>query len=217
MRPTRRDLLAGVGTGIAAGLAGCTSGGASFGAGEAVLSESVRKDTGYGHHRTTEDTVVKEYGLFGVTRSVEVTNVVAEYDRAVEIGLLGTRLQAAVFAVLSTPQVRLVGRSFNPVADMTTVDIAEMIQERYEDISDVEEDGSFTATVAGESTSVTRFTAKARLVTVGTGIDVYLFVSSAVEFGEDFLVTLAVHPREFGRAEGTVQQLMGGVERAETA
>lgn len=211
MQPTRRDLLAGVGAGIAVGAAGCTSGGASFGAAEATLSTSVQSDTGYSHHRTTEDTVVKEFGRFGFSRSVEVTNVVSEYDRAIEIGLLDARLQAAVFAVLSTPQVRIVGRSFNPVADMTTAEIAELIQERYDGISDVREDGSFTAPVAGESTTVTRFTAKARLVAANVGLDVYLFVSSAVEVGEDFLVTLAVHPQAHGRKEDTVRRLMDGV------
>lgn len=211
MRPSRRDVLAGAGTGLAVGLAGCTSGGASFGAAEATLATAVQSDTGYSHHRTTEDTIVKEFGRFGITRSVEVTNVVAEYDRAIELGLLDTRLQAAVFAVLSTPQVRILGRSFNPVADMSTVEIADLLQERYEGISDVEEDGEFTAPVAGESTTVTRFTAEARLVAAGVALDVYLFVSAAVEVGEDFLVTLSVHPQAHGRKEDTVRRLMDGV------
>ena len=217
MQPTRRELLAGLGTGAAVGLAGCsgqlTAEGAAFDATEATLSASVQSDTGYTHHRTEPFTVTREFGRFGLTRRVEVTNVVSEYDRAIELGFLGTRVQAAVFATLSTPQVRVLGRSFNPVAEMTTVEIAEMIQERYENVDDVREDGTFPARVGGESTTVTRFTATARLVDPGLSVEVFLYVSEAVEFGEDFLVTLAVHPRAFGRARDTVETLMGGVGR----
>jgi hypothetical protein len=95
MQPTRRDLLAGLGTAAAAGLAGCsgqwTAEGATFGATEAALSASVQRDTGYSHHRTEPFTVTREFGRFGLTRSVGVSNVVSEYDRAVELGFLGTR------------------------------------------------------------------------------------------------------------------------------
>ena len=216
MQPTRRELLAGAGTGLAVGLAGCsgqlTAEGAAFDAVEATLSASVQSDTGYSHHRTQPFTVTREFKRLGFTRSVEVKNVISEYDRAIELGLLGGRLQAAVFATLSTPQVSILGKSFNPVADMSTVEIAEMIQERYENVSDVREDDTFESAVGGNATTVTRFTARARLVAAGIGVDVYLYVSEAVEFGEDFVVTLAVHPQAFGEQRDTVETLMGGVE-----
>lgn len=214
MRTTRRHLLAGAGAGIAAGLAGCTGGATSWGAANATLSTEVQNDTQFSHHRTTEDTITREFGVSVLTRTVEVTNVIAEYDRAIEVGPIGTRLQAAVFAVLSTPQVRMLGRTFNPVADMSTAEIAKMVQERYDQIGNVSEDREFEGTVAGESTTVTRFTATARLVEADVGLDVYLYVSQAVEAGEDFLVTLSVHPRSFDLERSTIEQLMGGVVHA---
>lgn len=216
MQPTRRELLAGAGTGLAVGLAGCsgqlTAEGAAFGAVEASLSASVQSDTGYSHHRTEPFTVTREFERLGFSRTVEVKNVVSEYDRAIELGLLGGRLQAAVFATLSTPQVDILGKAFNPVAEMSTVEVAEMIQERYENVTDVREQGSFESSVGGTSTTVTRFTATARLVETGVGVDVYLYVSEAVEFGEDFVVTLAAHPQAFGEQRETVATLMAGVE-----
>ncbi len=218
MRATRRELLVGAGGGLAVGLAGCTGqltgDGAAFAATEATLSAGVQADTGYSHHRTTEDTVVEEFERFGFTRRIEVTNVIGEYDRALELEFLGVRLQAAVFAILSTPQVRILGRSFNPVADMAPVEIAELLQERYEQIRDVQEDGSFETRVGGESTTVSRFTANARLVEAGRGVDVYLYISAAVEAGDDYVVTLAIHPQFFGRRRETVETLMAGVEHA---
>jgi hypothetical protein len=216
MQPTRRELLAGAGTGLAAGLAGCsgqlTADGAAFGAVEASLSASVQSDTDYSHHRTEEFTVTREFNRFGLSRNVEVTNVISEYDRAIELGVLGQRLQAAVFATLSTPQVEILWKSFNPVAEMSTVEIAHVIQERYENVSNVRERESFESTVSGESTTVTRFTARADLVATGAGVDVYLYVSEAVELGGEFVVCLAVHPQAMGQARGTVETLLAGVE-----
>jgi hypothetical protein len=215
MRPTRRQFL--VGTGAAAvGLAGCTgrltAEGAAFGATEATLSASVQSDTGYSHHRTVEDVQSRQFSRFGISRTVEVTSVVSEYDRAIELGFLGTRIQAAVFATLSSPRISILGRDFNPLADMSTEAIANQIQERYDNIHNVREGGSLEAEVAGETTTVTRFTADARLIEVGQGVEIYLYVSEPLEAGEDFVVTLAAHPTAFGRNESTVRTLMGGVE-----
>lgn len=218
MEPTRRDFLAGAGGGLAVGLAGCsgrlTAEGAAFEAKTAALPAGVQSDTGYTHYRTEPFTVTREFSRFGISRSVDVTNVVAEYDRGIELGLLGTRLQAAVFAALSTPQVSIVGRSFNPVAEMSPIEIAEMIQKRYDSIDDIREDGSFDSTLGGESTTVTRFIANARLVEAGTTVEVYLYVSEAVPIGEDFIVALAVHPTVFGGQRDTVETLLSTLEHA---
>ncbi|MEF8807005.1 DUF6517 family protein [Natronomonas sp.] len=218
MKNTRREFLAATGAVGAAGLAGCTgqltSEGAAFEATEATLSANVQNETGYSHYRTVEDVQTREFSRFGISRTVEVTSVISEYDRAIELGFLGTRIQAAVFATLSTPTITILGRDFNPIADMDTVAIAEMIQDRYDNIRNVQEDASFETEVAGETTAVTRFTADARLVEIGQGIEIYLYVSEPVELGEDFVVTLAGHPTAFGRNESTVRTLMGGVEHS---
>jgi hypothetical protein len=217
MRPTRRELLGAAGAGGLAGLAGCvgtlTEDGAGFTATAAVLPTAVQEDTGYTHFRTTEETVTEEFERFGFSRSVEVTNGLSEYDRALELDFLGVRVQAAVFATLSTPQVSILGRSFNPVAELSTAEIAEKIQQRYENVENVREEASFEAPVAGETATVTRFVADARLVEAGTTVEVYLYVNEAVELGEDFLVALASHPRAFGEQRDTVRALLAGVEQ----
>jgi hypothetical protein len=216
MKRSRRAFLAGVGTVGAAGLAGCsgqlTAEGAAFGATGATLSTSVQSETGYTHHRTAEDVRSRQFSRFGITRTVEVTSVVSEYDRAIELGWLGARIQSAVFATLSTPQISILGRDFNPIAEMDAAAIAGMLQDRYDNVEDVREDGEIETEVAGEATTVTRFTAEARLVELDRGIDIYLYVSDPVEVGEDFVVTLAAHPTAFGRNEDTVGTLLSGVE-----
>lgn len=216
MRPTRRELLAGVGTGVTVALAGCggrlTDEGVAFGAAAATLPGSVQSETGYTHHRTVPSTVTRRFQRFGITRDVDVTNVVSEYDRAIELGLLGQRLQAAVFATLSTPKVEILGRTFNPVAEMSTADIAELVQERYDQIENLEADAELEMPVAGQETTVTRFTADARLVETGLALQVYLSVSEAVSVGGDLLVTLAVHPTASGTQTSTIERLAANVQ-----
>lgn len=219
MTRSRRAVLATVGAGAATGLAGCagqlSADGAVFEADAAGLPRSVQEDTGYTHHRTDRVTERRTFGRFGLTRTVEVRSVVEEYDLAVDLGFLGVRVQAAVFAVLSTPQVRILGRTFNPVEDMSPVEVAATLQERYDDIDGVEPDGRFTASVASETTPVERFTATARLRGDGDshpGVEVYLYVSEVVAVGDDLVVGLAAHPRLFGRQQETVERLLASVE-----
>ena len=85
------------------------------------------------------------------------------------------------------------------------------VEERYENIENAAEDGTFETDVAGRSTTVTRFTADARLIELGQSVEIYLYVSEAVEVGDDFVVTVAAHPRAFGREEPLVRTLMAGV------
>jgi hypothetical protein len=216
MKKTRREFLAATSAVGAVGLAGCsgrpTAQGAAFGAVEATLPTSVQEETGYSNHRTVEDVQTRQFSRFGISRTVEVTSVVSEYDRAIELSLLGTRVRAAVFATLSTPQISILGRDFNPLADMSSEAIATQIQNRYDDIHNVRKEATLEADVAGETTTVTRFTADARLVEMGEGIEIYLYISEPIELGEDFVVTLAGHPTAFGRQEDTVRTLMGAVE-----
>lgn len=215
MQPTRRELLAGAGAAVGAGLAGCsgrlTADGATFGAASVDLPSSVQRETGYSHRRTIPEVVSREFRRFGLSRTVEVTNVVSEYDRAVELGVIGNRVQAAVFAVLSTPRIEVLGRSFNPVAEMSAADVAALLQQRYGALQDVREDGTFRASLAGEPATVTRFSAAAQLAQVGVGVDVYLYVSEAMEIGDDFVVGLAVHPQAVGARRDTVETLLAGV------
>lgn len=215
MQPTRRSFLTAAGSGTAVALAGCTGpmGGAAFAASGATLPEDVQQTTRYTLHRTDTPTVTRRFEWFGLERTVEVTNVVAEYDRGVDLSLLGRRVQAAVFAAFATPEVRLLGREYNPVAGMSTTELAETVQERYERFDDVSSAESFEAPVAGRPTTVTRFDAEARLLEVGRSVDVHLYLNEAVRLGDDHVVGLAVHPTLFGRQADTVRRLLAALER----
>jgi len=134
---TRRGALGLAGVVGLAGLAGCTAldvatGGepAEFAAGTATVADDTLSETGYELNEVSDQTVSREFEVAGQTREARVTNTIAEYDKAVEV--LGERYQAAVFAALTTPQVEVLGQSFNPIDDLSPDERAELIADRYE-------------------------------------------------------------------------------------
>lgn len=206
----RRRVLAGAGTALAAGLAGCTGGPLTFDAARAAVGRPALQATGYRSYRTAEVLFERKLGPGPLQRDVEVKSAVHEYDRAVELPVLG-RIRAAVFAVLSTPQVRVLGQRFNPIGGMSTDELAAAIQEHYDEIRQLTRDAELTATVLGTETTVTRYRGWARLLPADTAVGVFLYLTEAVESGEDFVVGLGVHPRTFGAQEATVRRLLDGV------
>lgn len=215
MDSTRRRFLGASGAALAVGLAGCldaVTGELEFAADPVRVSAAALRQANYSEVRVTPDTLVREVGVAGVRRSIRVTNWVSEYDQGVDLPF--GRLQAAVFAALSTPQIRVFGRSFNPVADTSTDDLAALVQSRYGGIRDVQRETSLRMTLLGQAVDATRYTARATLLDGGLSVDVYLYVTEAVEADDDLVLGFAAHPRPLGPREGTVRALLAGVEQA---
>lgn len=206
--------LAGIASTIAAGCIGVLTGSEpiSFEASPVGVDSDVAADAGY-EHRSVEPVVVEQaFEAAGQTRTVEVTNYRSQYEKSLDLGLLGER-EIAVFTVLSTPRVSVLDREFNPVADMSTEELAEMVQENYDGIDDVRHESDGDVTILGESTTQSRFAGTADFG--GTRIDIYLHISEAVESGENLVVTVGAYPRVAPGEAERVLALMAGVEPAE--
>jgi len=211
-RPTRRRLLAGVGAASIAGIAGCglfEDPVREFAAETATVSSAALAETGYEEFQVRDDVVTRSYEVGSETADVEVTNRIAEYDRSVEV--LGERFRGAVFAALSTPQVDVLGETFNPVGGMSDEELAEMLQERYETIDDVDRTDEYTAELLGTDTTVGVFDARGDPAEVGIGVDLVLHVATAVEAGDDFVVALGGYPAVVDDSDA-VTTLLGGVQ-----
>ncbi|MFC6837291.1 DUF6517 family protein [Halomarina ordinaria] len=199
MTMSRRRFVAGAtGTTALAALAGCLgvitgSEALTFDARPATLPESAREGTGYEEDDVSRMTVTREVSAAGQTREVEANNVLAQYDKGVDLPMIG-RLRAAVFTVLSTPKVDVLGRTFNPVADMSTDELVEMVQRRYENVQNVERVDSRTVSLLGEETNAVRYRADATLAEESATAEVHLTVTEAVGAGEDFVLCFAGSP-----------------------
>lgn len=216
---SRRRFLAGVGAVGAAGLAGCTTGDVLLGddpveftAETATVADEALEGTGYELHEITDETMVVDVSTAGLTREVRVTNRTAEYDRAIE--LFGERYQAAVFSVLSTPTTQILGRSYNPIEELEHDELAEMIQERYDEVHDVERGTEYSTNVLDEDASIVVYSARGDIAGTGLTVDLEMHISDPVPAGDDLVLCLAAFPEAFGDGENA-RRMMNGVVHAQ--
>ena len=216
MDSTRRRFLAATGALGLASLAGCSAldfalgnDSLAFEADVAVVAEATLSESEYAESNRTSDTITRTFEAGGQSREVEVTNKISEYDRGFSI--LGQEYRWATFTVLSTPKVELLGEAFNPVADMSTDDLVAMIQNRYDQLGNVERDSIHSVDHLDDAIEVVRYRAEGRFPEAGIELDLTLHIPNAVPVGEDFVVCFGVHPRRIDDTDA-INALLGGVE-----
>ncbi|WP_248515584.1 DUF6517 family protein [Salinarchaeum laminariae] len=214
---TRRSLLA---AGASAGLvasAGCLDfilgdDDLSFSATKPSVSNAALTETGYQKQRQREETLERKFEAGGSSRTVEVSNWYVEYDRTIDLSLLGGEQRATTFTAITTPKAKVLGQTFNPIDDMSTKDLVETVQDRYEGFGNLEAQDEQTATLLGKSTTVTRFTGTAEHAT-GAEIDIELQVTEAVGSNGDYALTYGAYPQRIADSEREHYfTLLGGVE-----
>lgn len=179
---------------------------ARFEADTARVPADVAADTGYEEVEITDDEIRREFDQ--VDRTVVVVNSIAEYARSVDLGPIGGEL--ARFTALATPKIDIVpGRPANPVGDMDAKEIAEMVQNQYDDIGNVEHVGSRDVELLGDTIEVSKFSADARTAG-GEDVPVYMHIGET-DNEDDFVVVVGVHPRDVDDQD-EIDTLIGAVE-----
>lgn len=190
-----------------------------FAATPASVPASALAETGYEEIEHEEVVVTRTYEVAGQTQDVEVTNHMAEYAKELDLGPLetitGQTFEAAVFVALSTPQVTVMGQTFNPVGEMSALELADLVQEQYDDMGSLDQVDETTAPLAGESTTVGKFETEAELVTAEMSVDLTLHIAEAVAVGDDFVIAIGGYPTAMAPEEQpNVFALMDAVEHA---
>jgi len=199
----RRALLAGTAAASVLGVSGCLSGilgtVTSLESTPAGVSESALESTGYEVAGIEEIVTEETVEAAEQSETISVTSHLSRYDK--RVGIEGVAEQAtATFAVLSTPQLAVAGRTFNPVGEMSAREVADLLADSYDNISNIEPDTEETITILDQSTTKSRFTAEASYFDFPIELDVH--VTEAVERDDDFLVSLGVYPRLVRAIEG---------------
>lgn len=206
----RRAVLAGVPTALLLG--GCTdliTGDVErFEADTAVVAEATLSETGYQEKRVEDMKIERNYDQ--VDKKVVVINRLAEYSKEVSIAGIGGEL--ARFTVLATPKVEVgpVG-PLNPVEEMSTKKVAEMVQQEYDTVENIEQVGTREATMLGNTVQVSKFRADAQ-TQAGESVEVFMHIAK-VESGDDFILAIGVHPRDVDEQDN-VDTMIGGVEHS---
>ncbi len=180
-----------------------------FSASKATPSDRALSDTGYEEVGVEEQTVNETVSAAGQEREVEVTNWMAQYDRSVDLGTLGSQ-RAAVFVAFATPQVEVAGKTFNPVGDMSNRELLRQLQSRYDGLQVGAQVGNDSVTALGEERAVETYEGQAGFQ--GATADVYVHVTT-FEHDGDFVIAVAVYPQQLDGEQERVYALIGGLER----
>lgn len=174
------------------------------------VSSTAQGDTGYEEVRTTTQELTREVSAAGQTREVVVTNHVAEYARTIDAGPLGSG-EFARFIVVSTPAVEVLGQTYNPVGEMSNRELAELAQDQYQDLENLESAGERRVSVLGTQATVSRFTADASLQGTSQSVELTLHVTR-IRDGGDFIVVIAAHPTLLPSEAERVDTMLGGIQ-----
>ncbi|WP_255168994.1 DUF6517 family protein [Natrononativus amylolyticus] len=214
MTYSRRQLLAAGSVTLAGALSGCldavAAGSVEFASTPARVSADALESSGFSEDRIDEEVVVESVSALGVSREVRVTNWVSEYTRS--LSLLGTTVaDLAVFAAITTPQVRVLGREFNYVSEFSSADLAAEIQHRYDDVRNVEQEDEYSLSILDSEATVGRFRADAEFLSTGQTLEVDLHVTDPIEHDEEYVACIGVYPRRVSGGDDRIATLMEGV------
>lgn len=162
----------------------------SFEAEVATVAGGALAETGYEETNRSELAVAETFEVAGQTREVRVTNQVVQYERSVGVG--GVEQRAALFVVVSSPRVEVLGRTFNPIGDMSNRELLGRMQSSYSTVRVGEPQGSETVSALGTRATVDRFAGTARVA--GTEIDLFVHVTR-IEHDGDFVVAVGAYPQ----------------------
>lgn len=190
------------------GCLGILDGATEFSASAATVSDSALTDTDYEEVSVESSEVQREFSAGGQSKNVTVTNHVAMYERTVSVAGL-TEQRAAVFSAFASPEVSVVGQSFNPINDYSNKELANLAQEQYDSLTIGDEVGTRSMTVLEESSEVSKFEGTASID--GQEVDVYVHVTKVKHDG-DFVVGIAIHPQQLDGEQEKVDTLLEGLE-----
>ncbi|WP_436931895.1 DUF6517 family protein [Halosimplex halobium] len=187
---------------VTAGCGFITGGSAlAFSASPATASDAALSETGYEERAVTNTTVTRNFSAAGQTRQVEVTNRQARYERAVDLGPLGSQ-RAAVFVTFASPEVEVATRTFNPISDMSTREVLRQFESRYEGLSVGESVDNRSVRALGSQRTLEQFEGTATLG--GSEVDVYVHAAKFKHEG-DYVVAVGIYPQRLdGEAENIV-------------
>lgn len=174
-----------------------------------TIPNETLSETGYESAGVSERLVTRNFSAASRERQVNVTNQLARYERAIDLGPLGS-IRAAVAATFSSPQVTVLGEEFNPIEDLSTREILTRFASEYKSITVGSQIGSRNVTSLGETRTLQRFEGTA--VLSGQEIDVYIEATAAFAHGDDFVVFVAIYPQQLSGEHDVIMSLFRALE-----
>ncbi len=172
------------------------------------VREETLSETGYRARVLGRTRFTRELGAGSANHDFGTTNFLAEYDRRASLGSVSER-RLGVFAVVSTPQARMLGLPLNPIAWASERRLVELLQTRYDGVRDVTPVGSEEATVLDTPVSIDEFDAVGR---VSEGELPLTMHAMRVESRSDVVLALALYPRALPEERPVAFRLFESIE-----
>ncbi|AKH96899.1 hypothetical protein HLASF_0393 [Halanaeroarchaeum sulfurireducens] len=205
-------MLGGVATGLAstAGCLGVLTGDEplEYESDPATVPSAVLDSTGYELANEEAPTVSREFTVAGQTREVKVTNHVVSYEKAVDMGPLGS-LRAAMFSAFTTPQIQIAGKTLSPIGEMSNRDLLRTIASRYEGLSVGEKVGSQSVSTLDQTVTVERY--EGTITVQDQEVPIYLLFSR-FQHGDDYVVPVGGYPQQRTAEESNIYTLIERLE-----
>jgi hypothetical protein len=195
-----------------AGCLGALTGDTSFDATPATLNNDSASSQGYQFAGTETQEMQRQFEVGDRTKNVTASTHITTYEKTVPLAVGDAK--AGVVALVATPQVKVLGQTFNPVGEMSNKELVGLVQDNYKAISiEGEAVAETDAELLGKSTTVSKFEGSASL----NGNDVPVFVHvTKVKHDGDFVVAVAIYPQELdGEGETVVALLEDDLQHGE--
>ena len=208
----RRTLLGGLVSGLltTGGCLGVVSGDQplSFESDSADVGGDALSETGYELADRRSPALTREVTVAGQTREVTVTNHVAVYEKSIDLGPLG-RQKAAGFTLVTTPQIEVAGRSFNPVGKLSTERLLREFGSRFGGLTVDQKVGADSVSTLGASVTVEEYAGTATVQ--GREMEVSVHVTR-FEHADDYVIAVGAYPRRLDGEAENVLALISGIE-----
>ena len=164
----------------------------SFEATPATIDEGTASANGYQSAGTNTQKVTENFTVADQKKTVTVSNHITTYEKTLPLAT-GTA-KAGVVSLIATPQVNVLGQTFNPVKDLSNEELVKLVQDNYKGMS-IQGPATETkpATVLGKDTEVSKFDGTATIS--GQSVDVFVHVTKVKHEG-DFVIAVAVYPQQ---------------------
>lgn len=191
---------------VTSGCLGLLTGeGSSFEAKPVSVSEEATAETGYSKFDSGSNTVTRSFA----GQQVRVQNTYAEYARTSSLPLFDDT-KVARFTVFASPEVKVAGQSFNPLAKMNNTEIVLRLQSQYDTLSGMQKVSDRQDTVLGIDTKVSKFRANSR-TQAGTQTEVFIHITKVKHQG-DFVLALGVYPAKMDGEQSNVNRMLAGIQ-----
>ena len=176
-----------------------------FEASPATVSDAALEETEYqqsGEQESEEMEVTRTVEGGGQERDIKAINYISEYER--KVSFLGMEKRAAVFVAFSTPKVEILGKTFNPVGEMSNRELVQQVQGKYDGLTVNGEVDARETEMLGDTVEISKFDGEAELD--GSTVDVYVHVGQADHDG-DFVIPIGVYPQQIDDEEEVITMI----------